>query len=454
MQQEIPLNSVTESDINLTAARKDWLATVVDEKTKALLDKDARYFFHQALSTPCLDVLSDCNDATITAISGKKYYDFHGNNVHQIGYSNPKLIENISQQLQSLSFSPRRFTNEPAINFAEKLASLCPGSLNRILLTPNGSSAVGIALKLARAITKKYKVVSFWDSFHGASLDAISVGGESVFREFMGPLLPGIERITPPVIYRGIFENNENKCLEYLEYVFAKEGDIGAFIVETIRNTDVQIPSKHFWKVARKLCDTYGVLLILDEIPIALGRTGKMFAFEHYDIEPDVLCLGKGLGGGIFPQAVIITRDEYNVFGAVSLGHYTHEKSLIGAIAGLTTIQFIEKNNLLTKVQEDAIYMQSELNRFQEKFSLIGDVRGIGLLWGIELVKDQITKEKAIIEAEKVMYACLKRGLSFKVSAGNVLQLSPALTISRVELMDALQILEESLTLVLNQKNN
>jgi 4-aminobutyrate aminotransferase len=310
---------------------------------------------------------------------------------------------------------------------------------------------VGIALKLARAVTKKFKVVSFWDSFHGASLDAISVGGESAFREHMGPFLPGIERIPPPVTYRGIFENDENKCLEYLEYVFAKEGDIGAFIAETIRNTDVQIPSKHFWKEARNLCNKYGVVLILDEIPIALGRTGKMFTFEHYDIEPDILCLGKGLGGGIFPQAAIITRDEYNVFGSISLGHYTHEKSPIGAIAGLTTIEFIEENNLLDKVQADAIYMEFELKRFEVKFPLIGEVRGIGLLWGIELVKDRITKEKAIEEAEKVMYACLKSGLSFKVSAGNVLQLSPALTISRDELKDALRILEESLTIVQQQ---
>jgi 4-aminobutyrate aminotransferase len=449
MQKE---NNITEGDINLTAARADWLDTAVDEKTKALLVKDARYFFHQALSTPCLDVLSCCNDASIESVSGKKYYDFHGNNVHQIGYSNPKLIENITHQLQRLSFSPRRFTNEPAINFAEKLASLTPGSLNRTLLTPNGSSAIGIALKLARAVTKKFKVVSFWDSFHGASLDAISVGGESAFREDMGPLLPGIERIPPPITYRGIFENNENKCLEYLEYVFAKEGDIGAFIAETIRNTDVQIPSTHFWKVTRNLCDKYGVLLILDEIPIALGRTGKMFAFEHYGIEPDILCLGKGLGGGVFPQAAIITRDEYNVFGSISLGHYTHEKSPIGAIAGLTTIDFIEENNLLEKVQADAVYMQSVLMQFEEKFSLIGAVRGIGLLWGIELVKDRITKEKAIEEAEKVMYACLKRGLNFKVSAGNVLQLSPALTISRTELTEALQILEESITMVEHQK--
>lgn len=449
MQKE---NNTTEGDINLTESRTDWLATAVDQKTKALLEKDARYFLHQSLSSPCLDVLSSCSGAGIESVSGKKYYDFHGNNVHQIGYSNPKLIENITQQLQKLSFSPRRYTNEHAIHFAEKLASLSPGSLNRILLTPNGSSAVGIALKLARAVTKKFKVVSFWDSFHGASLDAISVGGEAAFREYMGPLLPGIERIPPPVTYRGLFENNENKCLEYLEYVFTKEGDIGAFLAETIRNTDVQIPSKNFWKEARRLCYQYGVLLILDEIPIALGRTGKMFAFEHYDIEPDIICLGKGLGGGIFPQAAIITRDEYNIFGAISLGHYTHEKSPIGAIAGLTTIQFIEENNVLEKVADDALYMESELKRLQEKYMLIGDVRGIGLLWGIELVKDRLTKEKANAAAEKVMYACLKRGLSFKVSAGNVLQLSPALTITRDELKDALRILEESIRIVQNQK--
>jgi len=447
-------NRITEGDINQTAARADWFETAIDAKTRILLEKDARYFLHQALSTPCLDVLASCTGSQIESVSGKKYYDFHGNNVHQIGYSNPKLIEAISQQMQSLSFSPRRFTNEPAINLAEKLASLCPGSLNRILLTPNGSSAVGIALKLARAVSGKFKVVSFWDSFHGASLDAISVGGEASFREHMGPLLPGVERIPPPVAYRGVFEDNEGKCLEHMEYVFAKEGDIGAFIAETIRNTDVQIPSAEFWRAARKLCTDYGVLLILDEIPIALGRTGKMFAFEHYDIEPDILCLGKGLGGGIFPQAAIVCREEYNVFGSISLGHYTHEKSPLGAIAGLSTIEYIEENKLLEKVAQDAAYMLLRFQSMEAKFEIIGSVRGIGLLWGIELVKDRFTKEKANKAAEKVMYACLKRGLSFKVSAGNVLQLSPVLTISRTELDAALAILEESLEEVQNSIRN
>ena len=438
-------NKKTEGDINLTAQRALWNNSETDEQTNILLEKDARYFLHQAMSTPCLDVLESCEGPFIKNIKGKTYLDFHGNNVHQIGYANPKLIENLIAQLQTLPFSPRRFTNKPAIDFAEKLASLCPSDLNRVLLTPNGSSAIGIALKLARAVTKKFKVVSFWDSFHGASLDAVSVGGESVFRDYMGPMMPGVERIPPPTSYRGIFENNEQKCLEYLEYVFSKENDIGAFIAETIRNTDVQIPSKNFWKEARRLCSQYGVVLILDEIPIALGRTGKMFAFEHYDIEPDILCIGKGLGGGIIPQAAIITRDDYNVFGDISLGHYTHEKSPLGAIAGLTTIDFIEDHDLLNKVNQDALFMEESLRKLKENYAVIGDIRGKGLLWAVELVKDRTTKEKALEEAEKVMYSCMKKGLSFKVSAGNVLQLSPALTITREELQTALNILEESL---------
>jgi len=445
MKQDKLLNKRTEGDINNTKARNEWIEGITDLKTLKLLEKDARYFFHQALSTPCLDVLGNCSGAHIENISGKRYLDFHGNNVHQLGFSHPKLVKRLTEQLQGLSFSTRRYTNEPAIKFAEKLASLLPSDLNRVLMTPNGSSAIGIALKLARAITGKFKVVSFWDSFHGASLDAISVGGEAVFREYMGPMMPGVERIPPPVTYRGIFEGNEAKCLEHLEYVFAKEGDIGAFVAETVRNTDVQLPSLGFWKEARALCDKYGVVLILDEIPIALGRTGKMFAFEHYDIEPDILCLGKGLGGGIFPQACIVTKDRYNTFPDISLGHYTHEKSPLGAMAALTTLEIIEDEKILHKVAGDSLNMCTSMTILKEKYELIGDIRGRGLLWGVELVTDRETKEKAVQQAEQVMYECLKNGLSFKVSAGNVLQLAPALTISRKELKEALIILENAL---------
>jgi 4-aminobutyrate aminotransferase len=264
----------------------------------------------------------------------------------------------------------------------------------------------------------------------------------------MGPLSPGVERIPPATTYRGPFNATADDDLAYalyLEYVIEKEGDIGAFLVETIRNTDVQIPSRAYWKKIREICSRHKVLLILDEIPIAFGRTGKMFAFQHYDIEPDIICLGKGLGGGVIPMAAIVARESYNVAAEVSLGHFTFEKSPLGSVAALAMLEYIEQNRLLEKVSEDGIFMQAQLDLLKKKFPLIGDVRGIGLLWGVELVKDRNTKEKAIEQAEMVMYECLNNGLSFKVSQGNVLQLSPPLIISRAELSTALKILEGAL---------
>jgi len=190
------------------------------------------------------------------------------------------------------------------------------------------------------------------------------------------------------------------------------------------------------------------VLLILDEIPIAFGRTGTMFSYEHYGIEPDIVCLGKGLGAGIIPIAAIVARDDFNVADDVALGHYTHEKGTLGSAAALAMLQFIENNRLLEKVKEDELFMKEQLTALKEKYPLIGDIRGIGLLWGIELVRDRNTKEKAIKESEAVMYECLKRGMSFKVSAGNVLQLSPPLIITRDQLKEALSIVETAIASV------
>ncbi len=438
----------TEGDINSSDERRMWNQQIADPLSREVLNDDARYFLHQSMSTPCLDVLESCKGSGMKTLSGKYLLDFHGNNVHQLGYGNDYIIGQIKAQMDRLSFSPRRYTNQPAVELAKKLAALLPGDLNRSLFAPGGTSVIGIALKLARVVTGKHKIVSLWDSFHGASMDAISAGGEAVFKKHLGPMMPGVIGIPPPTHYRGIFgftDNDQLRYADYLEYVIEKEGDIGAFIAETIRNTDVQIPTKTYWKRVREICDKHGVLLILDEIPIALGRTGKMFAFENFGIEPDILCLGKGLGGGIIPFAAMIARDRFNVASDVSLGHYTHEKNPLGSVAANATISYLEDHNLLQKVTSDGVWMHSQLNGLKERFQLIGDIRGIGLLWGIELVRNRTTKEKANREAEKIMYHCMREGLSFKVSQGNVLQLSPALTISREELASALVILTSAL---------
>ncbi|HFD4036428.1 TPA: aspartate aminotransferase family protein [Vibrio parahaemolyticus] len=457
MTQNIkPTHFRSEGDVNTTPARQAWNVSMDDERTQALLKRDSEVFLHQAMSTPCLDTLEAAEGIYIQDATGKKYMDFHGNNVHQLGYGHPHVIKRVQEQIAKLPFSPRRFTNETAIECAEKLTQICGGELNRVLFAPGGTSAVGMALKLARHITGNCKVVSLWDSFHGASLDAISVGGEACFRQGMGPLMAGVERIPPAVSYRGAFpvaDGSDVHYADYLEYVIEKEGGVGAFIAEAVRNTDVQVPSKAYWKRIREICDKHNVMLIIDDIPNGMGRSGEWFTYQAYDIEPDILCIGKGLGGGLVPIAAMVTKDKYNTAEQISMGHYTHEKSPIGCAAALATMEAIEQDGLLDKVKADSQFMREKLLEMKAKYPVIGDVRGIGMLWGIELVTDHESKARAYDEAEAVLYQCLNNGVSFKVSQGNVIQLSPPLIITREQLTEALAIFEEAIAKVCKDFN-
>ncbi|MBM4859525.1 aspartate aminotransferase family protein [Vibrio parahaemolyticus] len=457
MTQNIkPTHFRSEGDVNTTPARQAWNALMDDERTQALLKRDSEVFLHQAMSTPCLDTLEAAEGIYIQDATGKKYMDFHGNNVHQLGYGHPHVIKRVQEQIAKLPFSPRRFTNETAIECAEKLTQICGGELNRVLFAPGGTSAVGMALKLARHITGNYKVVSLWDSFHGASLDAISVGGEACFRQGMGPLMAGVERIPPAVSYRGAFpvaDGSDVHYADYLEYVIEKEGGVGAFIAEAVRNTDVQVPSQAYWKRIREICDKHNVMLIIDDIPNGMGRSGEWFTYQAYDIEPDMLCIGKGLGGGLVPIAAMVTKDKYNTAEQISMGHYTHEKSPIGCAAALATMEAIEQDGLLDKVKADSQFVREKLLEMKAKYPVIGDVRGIGMLWGIELVTDHESKARAYDEAEAVLYQCLNNGVSFKVSQGNVIQLSPPLIITREQLTEALAIFEEAIAKVCKDFN-
>jgi len=439
------MNNKTEGDINQSEHRKLWLDDL-DSKTKELLAQDSEHFFHQALSTPCFNVLEECEGIYLQDFAGRKIMDFHGNNVHQVGYRNPEVVESIKAQLDKLPFSPRRYANRPASELAKRLANLYSDK-SKVLFAPGGTSAIGIALKLARIATGRHKVLTFWDSFHGASLDAISAGGESQFRSNIGPLMPGVEHVPPPTTYRKLWEHDQdhNAYADYIEYVVEKEGDFGCFIGETIRNTDVQIPSTTFWKRVRDICTKHDIMLILDEIPICLGRTGKMFAYEHYGIKPDICVIGKGLGGAAIPIAAVIADAKYDIAPHISLGHYTHEKSTLGAAAGLAVLDFIEKENLLSHVEELAEFYHRRLTELAEKYEIIGDVRGIGLLWGVEIVINKKSRERATDKAEQIMYECLRNGLSFKVSQGNVLQLSPPLIITKEQSEKSFEILENAI---------
>jgi 4-aminobutyrate aminotransferase len=230
-------------------------------------------------------------------------------------------------------------------------------------------------------------------------------------------------------------------CANYVEYILEKEGDIAAVISEPIRSTPY-IPKPAYWQKIRQACDRHGALLIFDEIPHCLGRTGKMFTFENFGITPDMVVIGKGLGGGIFPLAAIIAHEELDVAADRALGHYTHEKSPVGCAAALATIEYIEHHNLVKHARDLGKYSLDRLNEMKERHPMIGDVRGLGLFLGIELVKNRDTRSRASDEAEAVMYAALSKGVSFKTTMGNILTLTPALTITKEEMDKALDIIE------------
>lgn len=441
----------TEGDVNWSEQRQKWAAKFSEASDTAhQLAEDANYFLHQSLSTPCLDVVAHSNGVRITTMEGKSYFDFHGNNVHQLGYNNRFIIDRLKEQLDTLAFCPRRFTNIPSINLAKRLASLTDDVLKRVLFVPGGTSAISMALRLARLATGKHKTLAMFDSFHGASLDSISLGGERVFQEGLGPLMAGSIHVPPVDTYRGFWykegdEAGDLAYAEYINYILEKEGDIGVLVAEPIRSTVVHIPSPAYWQRIREICDKHGVLLVFDEIPTGFGRTGKMFAHQHFGVIPDILVLGKGLGAGLIPMAAILCREELNIAQKVSLGHFTHEKSPLGAAAALAMLDYIDEHQVLAHVAHIASLIEQRLLRWKEQFEMVGDVRGAGALWAIELVRSKVTKEKYNEAAESILYACLEKGLSLKVSDGNVLCLYPPLIISESELNEALTILEDCL---------
>ena len=447
-----------EGESNLSSFRARWDAREKTVETEQLLARDTAHFLHQSVSTPCLAAIRKAEGIWIEDMDGRRYMDFHGNSVHHIGYRHPKLIAALKAQLDGLTFAPRRFAAEEAVQLAEKLGAIAPGTLCKVLFAPGGSDAIEMALKLARAATGRFKTISFWDAFHGAGFGAASVGGEALFRSgIAGPLLPGAEHVAPFACYRcayGYRTDAEGRppldqcqlaCANMVRYVLEREGDVAAVIAEPARAVPY-LPPPGFWQTVGEACDAHGSLLIFDEIPTGLGKTGRMFASEHDAVVPDILVLGKALGGGILPIAALLARPELDVAGDFAIGHYTHEKNPLTCRAALTTIEIIQEEGLVERAAELGRHALDRLEALKHKHPLIGDVRGRGLLLGVELVADRESREPAGEAAEQLFYRCLERGLSFKITMGNVLTLSPPLIIEKADLDRALDILDACLS--------
>ncbi|MEH6630125.1 MAG: aspartate aminotransferase family protein [Halopseudomonas aestusnigri] len=443
-----------EGDVNHSPRRKDWHDRNIDDGAKDLLDRDEKVFLHQSVSTPCLSVIKKAEGIWIEDNRGHRFMDFHGNNVHHIGYGHPRLKDAIKKQLDDLPFAPRRFTCDPAVELAEKLTELAPGDLSKVLFATGGSDAIEIALAYARAKTGRFKTISFWDSFHGAGFGARSIGGEEMFRSGpIGPLLPGTEHVPPFGDYRnawGVKEGSAELCANTIRYVLEKEGDVGAVIAEPTRAVPYIAPPG-FWKKVREACNEFGALLIFDEIPTGLGKTGKMFSCEYDEVVPDILVVGKSLGGGILPIAATICRPDLDIADRYAYGHYTHEKNPVTTRAALTTLQIIEDEGLVDNAAKVGAYALERLQEMMIRHPLIGDVRGRGCLFGAELVTDRDSRAPANDAADMVLYRALDKGLSFKTTMGNVLTFTPALVTSQKDMEYAMNIIDICLSEVENE---
>ncbi|MGV7033145.1 (R)-1-hydroxy-2-aminoethylphosphonate ammonia-lyase [Methylobacterium symbioticum] len=440
----------SESDTNLTSRRAGWQARSLDGATRGLLARDARAFLHQSVSTPCLNAIAKAEGIWIEDVAGRRYMDFHGNNVHHIGYGHPRLKRAIAEQMDALPFAPRRYACASAVALAETLGAITPGNLGKVLFTTGGSDAIEVAVKVARAATGRHKTLSFWDAFHGAGTGAAAMSGEMLFRSGpSGPLVAGALHVAPFGGYRCPYgtesaEASGRACARMIDYVLARDSDVAALVAEPTRAVPYLAPPG-FWAEVRRICDRHGVLLIFDEIPTGLGKTGRMFSCEHDGVVPDILVLGKGLGGGILPIAAVVADRRLDVGSDWAFGHYTHEKNPVTARAALETLAIIADEDLVANAARVGALALDRLEAMKARLPAIGDVRGRGCLIGIELVRDRETREPNSDLAEAVLYRALDAGLSFKTTMGNVLTLTPPLVVSEAQMLDALAILEAAI---------
>lgn len=446
-----PVVAESESDTNLTDRRAAWQARALDASTRDVLRRDSAGFLHQSVSTPCLNAIAKAEGIWIEDVAGRRYMDFHGNNVHNIGYGHPRLKRAIAAQMDALPFSPRRYACEPAVQLAETLARITPGTLSKVLFTTGGSDAVEVAVKIARAATGRHKTLSFWDSFHGAGSGSAAMSGEVLFRSGpAGPMVAGALQVAPfgsggrDPYGAGSPEASGAACARMIDYVLSHDTDVACLMAEPTRAVPYLAPPG-FWAEVRRICDRHGVLLIFDEIPTGLGKTGRMFSCEHDDVVPDILVLGKALGGGILPIAAVVARPELDVGAEWAFGHYTHEKNPVTARAALETIAIIEEEGLVENAARLGTAALARLAEMRDRLPAIGDVRGRGCLLGIELVRSRDTMEPDGALAETVLYRALDRGLSFKTTMGNVITLTPPLVTRESEMMAALAIIAEAI---------
>lgn len=432
-------------------------------KEQELIRLDKKYVIR---GWPAKDIVVVSGEgAVFKDINGKEYIDFFSQTagVLLLGHRHPELVNAVKAQLDKIIHVFTGFITEERVVLAKKLAEIAPGKMRdniHTYFTSGGSESIETALKYALLKTRKKEVIGLWLGYHGGSLATLSLVGVSPRRLGL-PSFPGFHLIPCPYCYRCWFGKSPDTCdlecarqLEY-EIKWGTSGDVAAFIAEPIQGVGGHIhpPKNEYWKIIRETCDQYDVLLIIDEVQTGLGRTGRIWASELFEIEPDILVSSKALGGGLPLGATMIRSDLIEEKFLQQPWHiFTYGGSPICLAAGIAVIDTLLKERLWERAERLGKRMRKRLEEMMDEYKLIGDIRGAGVFLGVELVKDRKTKKPAIKEAERVQTFCLERGLFLGVNLnpgwGNTLKIKPPLVITEEQLDKGLDILEESISKV------
>ncbi|MBI5893346.1 MAG: aspartate aminotransferase family protein [Deltaproteobacteria bacterium] len=421
---------------------------------KNLLNR-AKKLFTPALNFHTDIVVKKAQGLHVESTTGKRYMDFSsGLATTNIGHCPPLVIKAVKKQLDEIIHSGCIFRYESEVVFAEKLKEILPNGLDMFFFSNSGAEAVEGAIKLARFYTKRQGIIAYTGAFHGRTFGALSLTASTAkYRKDYHPLLPSIFRAPYPYCYRCFLGHSRDTCsldcFEYLKRMLRHEinpEEAAAIIIEPVLGEGgYAVPPKEYLVEIRKLCKKHGIMLIFDEVQTGFGRTGKWFASEHFNITPDIMTIAKGIASGFPLSAVISTKKIMSKWHQGAHGT-TFGGNPVSCAAGIATIETIQKNELLKNAETVGRHALIRLQDMKRKYSVIGDVRGLGLMMGIEFVNKDGSPNTNF--CKKVCKRCEKNGLVL-IECGidkNIIRFMPPLITTKKQMEKALKIFENALS--------
>jgi len=424
-------------------------------KAKAIIERD------QLVISPSYPrdypfVMDHGKGSHVWDVDGNRYLDFAaGIAVTSTGHSHPKVVKAVQDQAEKFLHISSDYYHEPWVALGEQLARIAPfNDEARSFMTNSGTESVEAAIKLARHYTGRSQFIGFLGSFHGRTMGSLAfTASKPRYKENFFPMMGGVTHVPFPDPYRPILESLPGEyygetVVRYIEQQILDQllpaSEVAGILVETIQGEGGYVlPAPGFYPALRALCDRYGILLIVDEVQSGMGRTGKWWAIEHYCVEPDIVCAGKGIASGI-PLGAVIAKKKLMTWAKGTHGN-TYGGNPIACAAALATIDLIE-DEFLVNAEQVGNYALERLLEIQSRHPKIGQVRGMGLMIGVEFVKDQESKQPDVELRDRIIHLAFQSGLLLLGCGKSTIRIAPPLSINRSAIDQGLMIFEEAIS--------